>query len=78
MADDCEAASEIADRWLANQIAAAMVPPPKDLFVPNGKCRWCKDPVDDDLSFCPNESDEPGCQDDWQADQDRKKRAGRT
>ncbi len=57
MADDCEISSEVSERWLAGRIAAALEQKPKDMFVPNGKCRWCRD--------------------DWQADQERKKRAGR-
>lgn len=81
MADDCELSSEVADRWLAAQIKATMEAQPsqpKDMFVPNGKCRWCKDPVNEGLSFCPSEPGESGCHDDWKSDQDRKKRAGRT
>lgn len=77
MADDCEIASEISERWLASALAAAAVPEPGDVFVPNGQCRWCKDPVDDGLSFCPTPEGETGCRDDWLADQERKKRAGR-
>lgn len=77
MADDCEISSEVSERWLAGRIAAALEQKPKDMFVPNGKCRWCLDPVDEGLSFCPSVAGETGCRDDWQADQERKKRAGR-
>lgn len=75
--DPVDFASEMTDRWLAGRIAAAKEPQPKDMFVPNGKCRWCREPVDEGLSFCPSEEGETGCRDDWQADQGRKKRAGR-
>jgi hypothetical protein len=77
MADDCEISSEVSERWLAGRIAVALEQKPKDTFVPNGKCRWCLERVDEGLSFCPSEAGETGCRDDWQADQERKKRAGR-
>lgn len=76
MADDCEIASDVTERWLAGAIAKAAVPAPKDVFVPNGKCRWCQDPVGEGLSFCPAPEGTTGCRDDWQAHQDRLKRAG--
>lgn len=76
MADDCEVASEITDRWLAGAIAAASVPKPKDVFVPNGKCRWCGDDVGAGISFCPTLPGEIGCRDDWEADRKRRDRSG--
>lgn len=61
MADDCEIASDVTERWLAGAIAKAAVPAPKDVFVPNGKCRWCHDPVGEGLSFCPAPAGTTGC-----------------
>lgn len=76
MADDCEVAQENTDRWLAGAIAAAAVAKPEHKFVPNGKCRWCGDDVDDGFAFCPTLPGESGCRDDWEADCKRRDRAG--
>lgn len=77
MADDCEISSEVTDRWLAGRIAAAMAPPPKDMFAPNGRCRWCLEKVADGLTFCPAEDGDDGCEGDWKRDQVIRQRTGR-
>ncbi len=80
MADDCEIAEEITSRWLAGAIASARVAAPGAKLVPKGRCHWCDEKLPEeleDLVFCPPpEPGVPGCRDDWQAHQDRVKRAG--
>ncbi len=89
MADPCEVASDVTERWLSSAIKFAATPKPKELFVPNGKCRWCLEPLapldpqdpletlDPVASFCPTMPGETGCRDDWEADQKRKERIGK-
>lgn len=77
MADDCEIAEEVTARWLAGAIASARVAAPGAKLVPNGRCHWCEEEIADGLVFClPPEPGSPGCRDDWQAHQERLKRAG--
>lgn len=80
MADECEIASEVSDRWLAGAIAYATSAVPGGKLTPKGRCHWCDEKLEGELEgqiFCPPPDEHtPGCRDDWQKHEAARKRNG--
>jgi len=67
--DPIDYAQERAAQDTESAITAARTGP---RLIPCGACHWCSEIIQPDRNFC-----DPGCRDDWQADQARKHRNGR-
>lgn len=72
MADEIDRAQEIEEKQRAQALLLR-----KPELVACGFCHWCGEQVKTGALFCePLTPNDAGCRDDWQRDQDAKKRNG--
>lgn len=69
--DPLDQASRLTEETIQRGIDEARAKAKKRELKPTGRCHWCEERIGRDQLFCDHD-----CRDDWQNEQDRKRRNG--